>query len=160
MELKKIHTGLIILIVIVVILSFYLSINRFSSSTLSVLSDSQINTTILKTSINKIEESSDLIAYRFRWFTDDVSVERMNIRFPVADFEPMNQKIISDVPNQFDVTGVVSFTGINQKLIKKQSAICDLVHVNRRPIISCNVHLITGNHQGNLNGYVDLVFRK
>jgi len=192
MKVKKVHhTLLIIIIVILIILVFYFSIPK--SNTLSIFSSNpnkfDINTTISKTSITRIAENDETITYRLRWLvgdsTDSTCNARkyVNVKFSISNYEALKEKPIlpTNVPNQFDVKGENIFlTGLkayqypcedNQQfisiknLIKEQGIVCDLVDIEGKPIISCNVNVVLKspvpiNYYGNVDGHADIIFKK
>ena len=189
MKVKKIHrTFLIILVIMVVILTFYFS-TISNSSELSVLDSNlnEIHTTILKTSINEISENGETITYRFKWLSETTdstcdSKKYFSLKFSISDYEKLRDKprLPDNVPNQFGVESELILTGLkayqypcedNQKiisiknLIKKQSIRCSLVSVEGKPIISCGVEImfkseVPVNYYGNVDGYTDITFKK
>lgn len=163
-----------------------------SQTALSTTGDG-IYTSISNTSITKLNENSQTITYRLSWITNNASLpgcisrDNVFIRFSIADYEPLENKISSNIPNQFNVeTNNIALTGIkaiqspcentqqNVNLqdikIKNQKAVCSLVTINNKPIISClasatayvekNGQTIPVNFYGNVDGYADITFLK
>jgi len=160
----------LILVLIVLTIAIF---NPLPSATQTALSPNEatIYSHVNTTKITKITETQDTITLRYSWITDGTSnfcsQVPTTLKFNSGDYELTSNKVtLNNIKNQFDIeTTNIFFSNIKNSEITNKKAICNLVFIDNKPIMSCDISAKIKLNSAqcittNADGYADIIIKK